>query len=62
VGPELFLLQRYRSGIRADQAGDDLHERRLARAVVPDQADDLPLLDREIKAIERAVPYCFTSP
>ena len=42
------------AGGRGDQAGDALDERRLAGAVLADQAVDLPGGDREVDAVEGA--------
>ena len=38
---------------RLVQPGDHVEERRLARAVRPDQADDRALLDREVDPVDR---------
>ena len=40
-------VDEYRAVARAVYAGDDVEERRLARAVRPDERDDLPGLDVE---------------
>jgi hypothetical protein len=40
------------AGRRAQQRGQDPHERRLARAVGAEQAEDGAGLDREIEAVE----------
>jgi hypothetical protein len=42
-----------RALIRRVDAGDDLHERRLACAVVADERDDLAGADLEVHAIQR---------
>ena len=39
--------EAHRPGVRPDEAGDEIEERRLAGAVRPDQADDLPPADLE---------------
>src|SRR4029078_620317 len=40
--------------VRRVHARDEVEDRRLARAVRPDQADDLALLDGEIEALDHA--------
>src|SRR5947209_4300835 len=41
------------AGIGLDDTGKDLHQRGLARAVIPDEADNLARGDLEIYVIER---------
>ena len=45
-------VEHDRARVGRDQAGDQGHERRLARARVPDDGDELALVDREIDAAE----------
>ena len=46
-------VQRDRAAVIADERQDALHERRLARAVLAEQADDLAGPDRQAHVIER---------
>ena len=41
------------AGIRRQQAGDDVHQRRLARAVLPHQRVDSARADLQRHAVER---------
>src|SRR4051794_3177935 len=50
---DLALLELDPAGRREVEAGDQVDERRLARAVRADQADDLLPAEREIDALER---------
>src|SRR5206468_2016465 len=42
-----------RAGARSNDAAEDLHQRRLAGAVLADKAHDLPRRDRKIDRVER---------
>jgi hypothetical protein len=42
-----------RAAVRVSERGEDLHRRRLARAVRPEQAEDRPRRHREGEAVER---------
>ena len=46
-------VQRDRAAVIADERQDALHERRLARAVLAEQADDLAGADGQAHVIER---------
>jgi len=41
------------AGIRLDQAGHDLHQRRLAAAVAPDEADAIAAAERKRCAVQQ---------
>src|SRR6185369_13247912 len=49
VGP---AVQGHGPGVGGEGAGQDGHERALARAVLPDEGDDLPRRDLEVHAVE----------
>ena len=52
-----MLAQRHLSGIRINRAGENLQQRRLARAIWPNQSDAVPLGDGEGDvAKERSAP------
>ena len=51
--PDLGALEPDRAGVGAVDAGDDVEQRGLARAVGADEAQDLAPLDREIDPVER---------
>ena len=46
-------VDRDRARVGLDDAGEQLEQRRLARAVAPDDADGLPVRDLERDAVER---------
>ena len=50
------LLKHDLAPVGLDLAGDELHDRGLARAVPPDQTDPLPAVDREIDPFEQQRP------
>ena len=45
--PEAAALELDGAGSRQVEAGEHVHERRLAGAVGPDEADDLPAVELE---------------
>ena len=47
------LLPRHNAIIGLLQTGDDFQQRRLARAIAPDQTDALTLLQRKIRVIQK---------
>ena len=47
-----LACDRHRPGIGANEADEDPQRRRLACSVRPEQADDVPLLDRKVEAVE----------
>jgi len=49
---ELVRLEPGAAGLKTHVSGDDVDERRLARAIGADQAEDLPLLQLERDAVE----------
>ena len=49
---ERLAVELERAAVRRVEARDDVERRRLAGAVRPDQAGDLPLLDVERDAVE----------
>ena len=49
------------AGVRVHHPGQDLQQRRLARAVDPDQADRLAGLDPEVDVLERPAPAAAAS-
>ena len=51
---DVLALEEYRARRRRIGAQDQLEERALARAVRPDQAAQLALLDREVDTVDRA--------
>jgi hypothetical protein len=53
VGDDVDALDVGVALVGLEVAGEDLHQRRLAGAVGPEQADDLTLLDRKRHVTER---------
>src|SRR5439155_4977052 len=53
---DLAALEADRAGARRQGAGDQVEDRRLARAVRSNEAEDLAWLDRERHAIDREKP------
>ena len=47
------LAERDSPGVGGHEARDAVEERRLARAIRPDQRDQLSALDRQIHAVDR---------
>ncbi len=50
---DILAIEEEASAIRRHFAGDEVDERGLARAVRPDQADDLPLADGHVGRVHR---------
>ena len=50
---DLGAFEPDQAGVGAVDAGDDVEQRGLARAVGTDEAQDLAALDREIDPVER---------
>ena len=48
-----LALQQHFAGVRREHAGEDVHERRLAGAVLAEQRVDLAALEVEIDAAQR---------
>ena len=49
---DVLAVEFDRAGIGAVDAGDGLHQRRLAGAIVADEADHFARLDREVDAMQ----------